>query len=129
MKVQMITALNGVTATTASSKIWVGDYDRVAILCRRADHSSGSTAFTVKGGFGQVASDTPTMTAYSMLIDNVANTNAQQNYTHTASHSLAANGDVYFWLDPAAPVTHIEITATETTDGTHSAFIFGFYND
>ncbi len=126
--IQIITALDSVTATTTSSKIWIGDFNRVAILCRRADHGSGSTAFTVKAGFGQLASDSPTMTAYSMLIDNVANTNTQQNYTHTASHSLAANGDVYFWMDPSAPATHIEITATETTDGTHSAFIIGFCN-
>lgn len=125
-RVQVITALNAVTATTTSSSIWVGDFERVAILCRRANHGSGSTAFTVTAGFSQLASDSPTMTAYNMLIDNVANTNAQENITHTASHSLAANGDVYFWLDPRTPVTHIAITATETTDGTHSAFIIGF---
>ena len=124
-KVQMITALNAVTATTTSSKIWVGDYDRVAILYRRANHSAGSTAFTVKAGFGQLASDTPTMTAYNMLIDNLTNTNGQMP-TRINSKSLAADGDAMVWMDPAAPATHIEITATETTDGPHSAFIIGF---
>lgn len=124
-RVQFITALNAVTATTVSSKIWVGDFDRVAILYRRANHSAGSTAFTVKAGFAQLASDSPTMTAYNMLIDNVTNTNAQ-TLTRVNSKTLSSDTDVMVWMDPAAPATHIEITATETTDGTHSAFIIGF---
>lgn len=123
--VKILTALDAVTATTVSSKLWIGDFDRVAILYRRADHGSGSTAFTVKAGFAQLASDTPTMTAYNMLIDNATNTNAQTP-TRINSKSLAANGDAMVWMDPSAPATHIEITATETTDGTHSAFIIGF---
>lgn len=113
------------TATTVSSKIWIGDFDRVAILYRRANHSAGSTAFTVKAGFGELASDTPTMTAYNMLIDNLTDTNAQSE-TRINSKTLNADGDAMVWMDPACPATHIEITATETTDGTHSAFIFGF---
>lgn len=124
-KVQVITALNAVTATTTSSKIWVGDFDRVAILYRRANHGSGSTAFTVKAGFAQLASDTPTMTAYNLLISNVTNA-ISEGITHVNSTTLSANGDAMVWMDPAAPATHIEITATETTDGTHSAFIIGF---
>lgn len=124
-KVQFITALNAVTATTVSQKIWVGDFDRVAILYRRANHSAGSTAFTVKAGFAQLASDTPTMTAYNMLIDNLTNSNVQTP-TRINSKTLNADGDAMVWMDPAAPATHIEITATETTDGTHSAFIIGF---
>lgn len=125
MSVKMITALNAVTATTASTKIWVGDYDRVAILYRRANHSAGSTAFTVKAGFGELASDTPTMTTYNQLISNVTNAIAE-GQVHVNSVTLNADGDAMVWMDPSAPATHIEITATETTDGTHSAFIFGF---
>lgn len=125
MNVQMITAISGATATATSSKIWVGDYERVAILYRRADHGSGSTAFTVKAGFGEIASDSPTMTAYNMLIDNLTNTNGQMP-TRINSKTLAANGDAMVWMDPSAPATHIEITATETTDGTHSAWVIGF---
>lgn len=124
-KVQFITAIDGAVATTTSSKIWIGDFDRVAILFRRAEHGSGATALSVKAGFGQLASDTPTMTTYNMLIDNVTNTNAQ-TLTRVASKSLAANGDAMVWMSPEAPATHIEITLTETTDGTHSAWIIGF---
>lgn len=121
----MITALDAVTATTVSSKIWVGDFDRVAILYRRANHSSGSTAFTVKAGFAQLPSDSPTMTAYNQLISNVTNA-ISEGQVRVNSVTLAANGDAMVWMDPSAPATHIEITATETTDGTHSAFIIGF---
>lgn len=123
--VKVITALNAVTATTASSKIWVGDFDRVAILYRRANHSAGSTAFTVKAGFAQLPSDSPTMTAYNQLISNVTNA-ITEGQVHVNSVTLNADGDAMVWMDPSAPATHIEITATETTDGTHSAFIIGF---
>lgn len=124
-QVSVITALDAVTATTTSQKIWVGDYNRVAILFRRADHSAGSSAFTVKAGFGQYASDTPTMTAYNMLIDDVTNTNAQ-TLTRVNSKTLSTNGDAMVWISPEAPITHLEVTVTETTDGTHSAYIIGF---
>lgn len=120
-----ITALNAVTATASSQKIYIGDFERVAILFRRADHSSGSSAFTVKAGFAASASDTPTMTAYNMLIDNVTNSNSEET-THVNGKTLTDNGDAMVWMDPSAPATHIEITATETTDGTHSAYIIGF---
>jgi len=98
----------------------------VALLFRRADDAGGTSAFSVKAGFAEAASTDPTMTTYNMLIDNVTNTNAQ-NYTRVASKSIAAsNGDAMVWMDPAAPATHITITVTETTDGTHSAFVIGF---
>lgn len=123
--VQVITALDAVTATTTSQKIWVGDFSRVAILFRRANHSAGSTAFTVKAGFAQFSSDTPTMIAYNMLVDNLTNSNVQ-DVTRVNGKTLNADGDAMVWMDINAPATHIEITATETTDGTHSAFVIGF---
>lgn len=123
MRPKIITAIDGATATATSAKIWVGNAKKVAILYRRADHTSGSTAFTVKAGFGQLPSDSPTMTAYNMLIDNVTNTNAQ-TMTRINSKTLSSNTDAMVWMSPEAPATHIEITATETTDGTHSAFVF-----
>jgi hypothetical protein len=124
-QVKIITALNAVTATTTSPKIWVGDYKRVAILFRRADHVAGSTNFTVKAGFGELPSDNPTMTPYNMLIDNATNTNVQM-LTRINNKILSANGDAMVWMDSSCPVTHIEITATENLDGTHSAFVIGF---
>lgn len=124
--VTVITALDAVTATTVSSKIWIGGFKRVAVLFRRAADAGGTSAFTVKAGFSELASDSPTMTAYNMLIDNVTNSSAQ-NLTHVNGKSIAAsNGDVMLWMNPACPATHLEVTVTETTDGTHSAYIIGF---
>ena len=131
-----ITAINAVTATTTSNKFWVGGAKRIGFLYRRADHSAGSTAFTVKGslepfelGSGPVdAFGNPTggaavtMTALNMLVSNVTNTNGQMR-TRVNSISLAANGDAFAWLEPDILVNWLEVTATETTDGTHSAWI------
>jgi acyl-CoA synthetase (AMP-forming)/AMP-acid ligase II len=122
---KVITALNAVTATTTSNQIPISSFKRVAILYRRANHSAGSTAFTVTAGFAEDAGTDPTMTAYNMLIDNLTNTNAQMP-TRINSKTLSADGDAMVWMDPACPATHIAITATETTDGTHSAFVIGW---
>lgn len=136
MRQRKITAINAVTATTTSSKFWVGGANRIGFLFRRANHSAGSTAFTVKASleefelangaadaFGNPTGGTAvTMTALNMLVSNVTNTNAQMR-TRVNSTSLAANGDAFVWLEPDILVNWIEVTATETTDGTHSAWI------
>jgi len=136
LRQRRITALNAVTATTTSNKFWVGGAKRIGLHFRRADHSAGSTAFTVKGslepfetGTGPVdAHGNPTggaavtMTAVNMLVSNVTNTNGQMR-TRVNSTSLAANGDAFVWLEPDILVNWLEVTATETTDGTHSAWI------
>lgn len=119
---KVITALDAVTATTVSKKFFVGDASRIALLVRRANHSSGSTAFSVKISCDPVTTVTPVMTTYNMLIDNLTNTNGQMP-TRIASKSLAADSDAYLFFDDFVKFNWIEITATETTDGTHSAFI------
>jgi len=118
-------ALAAVTATTTSEEFYVGDFKRVAILCRRADHALGSTDFTINTGFSAGAGTDPTMKANAMVILNVANANDKTNYTH-GTVALVANGDAFGWLDLSCPVTHLSVTATETTDGTHSAWIIGW---
>lgn len=122
---KIITALNAVAATTTSTNIWVGNYKKVALLFRAAAIASGNGVFSVKGGFAESPSVDPTMTTYNMLIDNVANTNAQ-TLTRVASKTLSSNGDILVWITPDTPLTHIQITATRTTDGTYSAFIVGW---
>lgn len=123
--IRKIVALNGVQETTTSAKIFVGGAKRVAVLLRRSDHDAGSTAFTIKGSldYDEV---TPTMTALNVWIDNVTNTNGQ-NLTRVAGKTLSANGDAFLWLDKNCLVNWIEITATETTDGTHSAWVLAEY--
>jgi hypothetical protein len=136
IRLRRIIALDAVTATTTSSKFWVGGARRIGIMLRRADHSSGSSAFAVKGslepyGIGNGGADAVgnklggtavTMTALNMLIDNVTNTNAQ-TLTRVNGKTLSADGDAFLWLSPECLVNWLEITVTETTDGTHSAWI------
>lgn len=142
LKQRKITALDAVTATTTSNKFYVGDAKRIGFIFRRANHSSGSTAFSVKGslqpvGDGTGAADSfgyptggtgVTMTTLNLLINNLENTNAQQ-VVHSTDVTLNANGDEMAWLDPNVFVNWLEVTATETTDGTHSAFIVVEYED
>ncbi len=111
--------------TQVSAKHFVGKYRRVALLLRREGHASGSSAFTVKAGFARSPDDSPTMTAYNLLVDNVTNSNAQ-SITNVAAKTLSSNTDVFLWVNVLAPVTHLEITAVTTTDGTSSAWIIGF---
>ena len=128
MTVQKLTALNAVTATSTSSKIWVGDYDRVGILVRRAANAGGASAFTFKGGFSDSATGNPTMTAINTLLTNAATTNAQTLIRGNGATITNADGDAFLWLSPETPVTHLEVTVTETSDGTHSCWFFGFKN-
>lgn len=143
-RLRRITALNGVTATTTSKKFWVGGASRIGIHLRRADHSSGSSAFTVKASLEPLAAaqgktkdefNNPhggsgvTMTALNMLIDNttkdagVATPGTGIGYTYVNGKTLSSNADAFLWVDPASLVNWLEITVTETTDGTHSAWI------
>jgi hypothetical protein len=136
-RLRRITALSAVTATTTSKKFWVGGASRIGIQLRRADHSSGSSAFAVKGSLEPLESaqvktkdefNNPhggtgvTVTALNMLIDNVTNTNAQ-TLTRVNGKTLSSNGDAFLWIPPECLVNWLEITVTETTDGTHSAWI------
>lgn len=119
---KVIKALDAVTATTTSKKIYVGDAKRIAIQLRRANHSSGSSAFDIKASCEDFNTESPTMSALNLFIDNVTNSNAQ-NLTRVAGKTLSSNTDAFLFLDPAVKVNFLEITVTETTDGTHSAWI------
>ena len=119
---RIITALDAVTATTSSSAIYVGGAKRIALLFRRANHSAGSSAFSVKASLDDATTATPTMTALNLWIDNVTNANTQ-TLTRVNGKTLSANGDAFLFLDINCIVNWLEITVTETTDGTHSAFI------
>lgn len=136
LRQQRITALNAVTATTVSNKFWVGGAKRIGLLFRRSAHSSGSTAFSVKGSLdaydaavgaldtrgNKLGGSGVAMTALNMLVNNVENTN-EQTRTRSTDVTLSADGDAFAWIEADVLVNWLEITATETTDGTHSAFI------
>lgn len=120
---RVVKALDAVTATTTSSNIYVGDARRVGVILTRADHSAGSTAYSFKGGASPDGGTTaPTMITINTFIDNVTNTNAQ-TITRVAGKTLSSNTSVLIWLNlDETPIEFLQVTATETTDGTHSAW-------
>jgi hypothetical protein len=116
-------ALNAVTATTVSNKFFVGGAKRIAVLLRRANNAGGTSAFTIKASLDPEGTVTPVMTALNLWIDNVTNANTL-NLTRVNGTSIAnADGDKFLFLDANCIVNWLEITVTETADGTHSAFI------
>lgn len=122
------TVLDAVTATTTSSKFSIAGAKKVAVLLRRADHGSGSSAFTIKTSLDPIGTVTPVMTANNLWIDNVTNSNVQ-GFTRVNGKTLSANGDAFLFLSPEAFATFIEITNTEVTDGTASAWVICEYED
>jgi len=60
---------------------------------------------------------------YNMLIDNVANTNAQ-NLTRVASKELTGVSSAILWMTPEtlSGITHIKAVFTRTTAGTNGTF-------
>jgi len=117
MTSRTITALDSVTATTTSEAIPVKYAEKVVLMLTRADHTSGSSAFTVSGSV-----DGTTFVPLNILRDNATGV-----LTLVGSKTLSANGSdlVAVDLDDSGfSLTHIKVTVTETTDGTHSASVY-----
>lgn len=110
--------IDAVAATTVSDPVLVAGAKKITFMFTRADHAAGSSTFTVEGSL-----DGTTYVALNKLISNATNTNAQ-NLTRVASVALAANGSTLASLDIGNDTLYaIRVTATEATDGTHSAVV------
>ena len=113
---EKIKMLDSVTETTTSSIVDISGANKVTLQFIRADHSSGSSAFTVF-----VSVDGINFVQFNKLVDNVANTN-EQNKTRVASSSLSSNTSKVYDMDLENSIYQaMYVVATETTDGTHSA--------
>lgn len=113
------TALSAVTATTTSTEIDVSGAEKVSFLFTRANHSAGSSAFSVTGSIDGI-----TYVALNNIVSDVANTNAQ-TITRVASVTLSSNTSSLASLDmDYMALKSIKVTVTETTDGTHTAKVF-----
>lgn len=120
---KLVKAIDAVTATTTSSAIDVRGAKKVVIRCERANHSAGSTAFSVTASIDKGT----TFDAVS-LIDYVATTNAQTLTRTLLKSSGTANGVFWVALElDALAFDQIKVTATETTDGTHSMYVYVTY--
>lgn len=119
MNPQLLIPINAVTATTTSAPIDIKGAKRITLALTRADHSSGSSALSV-----EVTLDGTNWVTFNKLISNVTNTNAQ-TLTRVASVSIGANGTVLATMDLDQDVfSQMRVTATETTDGTHTVKAF-----
>lgn len=116
---EVIHTIDGATATTTGAAIPLDDATGVSFQFKRSDHSSGNTVWTVN-----LSNDGTTYVASAGLMTNVANTNSQTPI-RVASVTSAANETVIYVLDPiqAQSFKYLTVTATETTDGTHNAWV------
>lgn len=116
MNPEVIIALNAVDATTTSNAIDIQGAKKISLVFTRTNHSAGSSAFSV-----DVSLDGTTWIAFNKLISNVTNTNAQM-LTRVSSVSLASNTSSVVDMDLATGTySKMRVTATETTDGNHTA--------
>lgn len=113
---ELVKAIDAVTATTVSEPINIENAEKISLIFTRSNHSAGSSAFSV-----EVSLDGTTYVAFNKLITNVTNTNAQTK-TRVASVSLASDTSSVVAMDLENDIFRwMRITATETTDGTHTA--------
>lgn len=119
---QLYTPLDAVTATTTSGAIPIAGARKVTLYMTRADHSSGSTAFSVT-----VSGDGTTFATFNKIIQNATNTNVQ-NLTRVSSVTLSSNTTEIASLDlEHDSAIEMKVTATETTDGTHTCKVLVEY--
>lgn len=120
---RVLKVIDAVTATTVSDAIYVGGAKRIGLMFRRADNAGGASAFTV--GFSMEPADTttPTFSAFNMLISNVTNDNTHHETRVNGATITNTNADAFLFVDENCVVNWLQITVTETSDGTHSAWI------
>lgn len=112
--------INAVTVTTSGTATDVSNLENMSLQFTAASISSGNGVFTVK-----VSVDGVNYVGYNMLIDNVTNSNAQNN-TRVASKTLSSNTSVIVGLDTLSiGFKSIQVICTVTTDGSYSATLFG----
>lgn len=122
-KPKLVKAIDAVTATTTSSAIDVRGAKKIVIRCQRANHVTGSTAFSVTGSI-----DKGTTFDAVNIVDHTTNTNAQTVTRSASKSSGAANGVFWIAVDMEyMAFDQIKCTVTETTDGTHSMWVYITY--
>lgn len=118
------TLLAAVTATTTSDPVNVEGLRRIGFQLKRADHSSGSSAFTFEGTINGTD-----WTALNVVVSNVTNdagadtAGAEVGRTRVATITLSSDSTALCWLEDLVVLKAVRVKATEDTDGTHSAWL------
>lgn len=107
------------TATASSGWIPIGGACSVQLFMQRSNHSAGSTAFSAELAVDDAGTGSVT---YAKWIDNVVNAIAE-GQVRISSKSLNSNSKAMMSMSPEDIGGFIKITATETTDGTHNAWL------
>ena len=118
---EVIKVIDGATATASSAAIPIGDAKKVVLFCKRSAHGSGNTVFSAT-----VSHNGTDYRAYNKWISNVANANTEF-LTRVASLTLSSDTCGFLTMDPSDFANYIIVTATETTDGTHDAWLIVEY--
>lgn len=120
---RVFTPINAVTATTTTTDIVIAGAKKITWVFTRADHTSGNTVYSV-----DVSLDGTTYIDFNMLVQNLArdagigNTGVDIGTTAVASVTLSSNTSETFSMDlEHGSYFSMSVTATETTDGTHTA--------
>lgn len=110
--VDIRTLMQSESTTKTSPAIDIRGAKKIELYLLRANHTSGSTVFTV-----EVSVDGTNFIAYNKLIDNVTNTNAQ-NKTRVASKTLSSNTAAILALDLENDAFYsMRVVGTVATDG------------
>lgn len=112
------------TATTTSNPINIRGAKKVSFFFQRTNHSSGKTVFTVS-----VSIDGTNYVTYNRLITNVANANTETIVRVASYDTGTANATAMYSMSPEDTYAYLKVTATETTDGTHNAWVMVDFGD
>ena len=117
--VEVIKVLDDVTATTTSVAVPIEGAKKVVLVYKRSDHDSGKTVFSAT-----VSVDGANYITYNKWISNTANTNSQTLTRVASVDTGAANASGFLTMSPEDGFSDIKVTATQTTDGTHAAWLY-----
>ena len=115
----LIPVLNAVTATTTSSAFSIEGAKKVILVYQRSVHGSGRTVFSAT-----VSVDGVNYITYAKWITNTANAIAEGEVRVASVDTGTANVTGFLTMSPEDGFLDIKVTATETTDGTHSAWLY-----
>lgn len=114
----IVDAITAVTTTTTSEPISIAGAKRISMMLTRANHTSGSTTWTV-----EISMDGTTWDEYNMLIDHVTNTNVQ-DVVRTNQKVQGGNATEFMLVDTEyLAARYMRLKATVATDGTATGVV------
>lgn len=114
--------IQAATATATGQPVNIKNASKVSFIFKRSAHGSGSTSFSVS-----VSIDGTNWAVYNRLLTNVANSNSE-TIVHAAAMALGSDTTEFASMSAEDAFVWVKVTATETTDGTHDAWVVVQYD-